>query len=168
MHIILLSKFSAVIFLITPFSHFPPVSKLHAVLSVHHSGESNHWRGTGRDAGGRKLSCLHCWGKMDAFFCSTFLCVLIPLVSSRLCFCLCLFLYLPPARRSWTLRSTSRLWMRSRLVTKTSWGWKAALKSSMICLLISPCWSRTRYKHSTRCRIQFAVLNVQKYKNNRF
>lgn len=38
------------------------------LLSVHHSGESNDWRGAGRNAGGRQLSCLHCWGETDSIW----------------------------------------------------------------------------------------------------
>lgn len=46
--------------------------------------------------------------------------------------------------RSQSPRLTSRPWTRSRPVTKTSWGWKAASRSFMTCLLISPCWWKTR------------------------
>lgn len=61
------------------------------------------------------------------------------------------FLVTPPCppSRLWTPRSTSRPLMKLRLVTKTSWGWRAASKSSMTCLLTSPCWLRTRYTHGS-------------------
>lgn len=67
---------------------------------------------------------------------------------------------IPSLRRSWTLRSTSRPWMRLKLVTKTSWDWKAASKSSMTCLLTSPCWLRTRYTRNNSTRLKFIVLGV--------
>lgn len=67
---------------------------------------------------------------------------------------------LPPSLlRSWTLRSTSRPWMRSKLVTKTSRGWKTASRSSMTCLSISPCWLRIRYTQQQQ-RQHTAEINI--------